>query len=67
MKIEIFDTTLRDGNQAYNVSFTSQDKLYLIEQFDQFGIDYIEIGWPRTGSADLELIKQIPKKGALKK
>ena len=44
--ITIYDTTLRDGSQAEGVSFTVSAKLRVAEKLDQFGIDYIEGGWP---------------------
>ena len=45
-QILIYDTTLRDGSQAEGVSFTVAAKLRVAEKLDQFGIDYIEGGWP---------------------
>ncbi|MBE3094188.1 MAG: hypothetical protein IMZ52_04085, partial [Actinobacteria bacterium] len=41
-KIYIFDTTLRDGAQSANISFSVRDKLQIIDKFDDIGIDYIE-------------------------
>lgn len=61
-KVVVYDTTLRDGNQSYDVNFTTEDKLKLIEEFDRFGFDYIELGWPRIGSADMELCKLLKEK-----
>ena len=45
-QILIYDTTLRDGSQAEGVSFTVAAKLRVAEKLDQFGVDYIEGGWP---------------------
>jgi len=56
--IKIYDTTLRDGGQASDINFTLEEKLELIEEFDNFGIDYIEAGWPRPGSLDEELYQK---------
>ena len=42
MKIEIFDTTLRDGAQGAGIDFTYEDKLKIISALDNLGIDYIE-------------------------
>lgn len=53
-KIRIFDTTLRDGTQGEKVSFSAEDKLRIAERLDQFGIDYIEGGWPGSNPKDLE-------------
>lgn len=44
MKIEVYDTTLRDGEQTPGVTYTLRDKLHIIAALDRFGADYIEIG-----------------------
>ncbi len=44
MKIEIYDTTLRDGGQSAGVTFTLQDKIKIIHALDSLGVDYIEAG-----------------------
>ncbi|MEC7281273.1 MAG: hypothetical protein VXU50_04345, partial [Verrucomicrobiota bacterium] len=44
--IKIYDTTLRDGTQGEGVSFTVAGKIRVAEKLDQFGVDYIEGGWP---------------------
>ena len=44
MKIEIFDTTLRDGEQGAGVEFSSDDKLRVIHALDELGVSYIEAG-----------------------
>jgi 2-isopropylmalate synthase len=54
MKIFTFDTTLRDGTQGENVSFSVEDKLLIAEKLDEFGIDYIEGGWPGSNPKDKE-------------
>lgn len=45
-KIWIFDSTLRDGAQGEEISFSVQDKLNIVQTLDQLGIDYIEAGNP---------------------
>ena len=45
-KIEIYDTTLRDGAQAEDISLSLDDKCAIIVKLDQLGLDYIEAGWP---------------------
>jgi 2-isopropylmalate synthase len=50
-KVDIFDTTLRDGSQSPAISFSVEDKLAIAEQLDQLGVDYIEGGWPAIGNA----------------
>ena len=49
----IYDTTLRDGTQAEGVSFTVAAKMRVAEKLDQFGIDYIEGGWPGSNPRDM--------------
>ena len=44
--IEIYDTTLRDGTQGEGINFSVADKLRIAERLDEFGVDYIEGGWP---------------------
>ena len=42
-KIEIYDSTLRDGAQGEGVSFSVSDKLKIAECLDRFGVEYIEV------------------------
>ena len=49
----IYDTTLRDGTQGEGISFSVSSKLRLTEKLDQFGIDYIEGGWPGSNPRDM--------------
>ena len=51
--IQIFDTTLRDGTQGEKVSFSAGDKLRIAKRLDEFGIDYIEGGWPGSNPKDM--------------
>lgn len=54
MRIQTFDTTLRDGTQGEAVSFSVDDKLLIAQKLDEFGIDYIEGGWPGSNPKDKE-------------
>ena len=51
-QIQIYDTTLRDGAQAEDVSFTLEDKLRIAQRLDDFGVHYIEGGWPGSNPRD---------------
>jgi 2-isopropylmalate synthase len=51
-QIEIYDTTLRDGCQAEDIAFTVEDKLRIAERLDDFGVRYIEGGWPGSNPRD---------------
>ncbi len=55
--IEIYDTTLRDGCQAEDIAFTVEDKLRIAERLDDFGIRYIEGGWPGSNPRDEAFFK----------
>jgi len=44
--ITLYDTTLRDGCQSEDISFTLEDKLRIAEKLDALGIHYIEGSWP---------------------
>jgi 2-isopropylmalate synthase len=52
-KILIYDTTLRDGSQGENISFSLDDKLHIVRKLDELGLDYIEGGWPGSNSKDV--------------
>ena len=52
MRIFTYDTTLRDGTQGENISFSVDDKLMIAEKLDELGIDYIEGGWPGSNPRD---------------
>lgn len=58
-KIEIYDTTLRDGAQAEGISFSVNDKLKIVELLDELGIDYIEAGWPGANPKDAEVFTKL--------
>jgi 2-isopropylmalate synthase len=57
-KIEIYDTTLRDGAQAEGIAFSVNDKLKIIHLLDELGVDYIEAGWPGANPKDVEVFEQ---------
>ena len=59
--VEVLDTTLRDGAQTVNVSFTLNDKLRLAQVLDELGVDYIEGGWPGSNPKDEEFFNQVKK------
>ena len=53
-KIEIYDTTLRDGNQGEGIHLSIADKLDIARTLDDIGIDFIEGGWPGSNPKDDE-------------
>jgi len=64
-QIKLYDTTLRDGTQAEDVSFLVADKIRIAQLLDELGIHYIEGGWPGSNPKDIAFFKDI-KKVALK-
>ncbi len=58
-RVEIFDTTLRDGAQLEGISLTVDDQLRIAEQLDYLGVHYIEAGWPGSNPKDDELFRRI--------
>lgn len=57
-KIEIYDTTLRDGTQGEDVCFSVEDKMMIARKLDELGIDYIEGGWPGSNPRDAAFFKR---------
>ena len=57
--IRIFDTTLRDGEQAPGCSMNTQEKLEVAKKLEQLGVDVIEAGFPASSPGDLESVKTI--------
>jgi 2-isopropylmalate synthase len=53
-KLEMFDTTLRDGAQTEGISFSVSDKLAIVKTLDEFGVSYIEAGNPGSNPKDME-------------
>ncbi|MBL7179359.1 MAG: citramalate synthase [Pseudomonadota bacterium] len=52
--ILLYDTTLRDGTQGENISFTAKEKIQIAQRLDDFGIHYIEGGWPGSNPRDMQ-------------
>ena len=57
-KVEIFDTTLRDGVQFEGISVSSDDKLKVARQLDHLGVHWIEGGWPGSNPKDEEFFQR---------
>ena len=58
-KIEILDSTLRDGAQGEGISFSVQDKLHICQALDELGVTYIEAGNPGSNPKDIEFFKAV--------
>ncbi|MGN7469841.1 citramalate synthase [Brevibacillus sp. SAFN-007a] len=66
-KVYLYDTTLRDGTQGEGISLSVEDKLKIAQRLDQFGMDFIEGGWPGSNPKDMaffERIRHIPLRHA---
>jgi 2-isopropylmalate synthase len=58
-RIQIYDTTLRDGSQGEGVNFSLEDKLAITLKLDEFGFDYIEGGYPLSNPKDAEYFQRV--------
>jgi 2-isopropylmalate synthase len=60
-RIQIYDTTLRDGSQGEGVNFSLQDKLLITRRLDELGVDFIEGGYPLSNPKDFEYFQEVRK------
>ena len=58
-KVFLYDTTLRDGAQAEDVNFSVEDMVRVAKKLDQFGVHYIEGGWPGSNPRDVEFFTEM--------
>jgi 2-isopropylmalate synthase len=56
-RIELYDTTLRDGMQGEGMSLSAEEKLRVAHRLDELGIDLIEAGFPASNPKELELFE----------
>ncbi|MDP8260349.1 MAG: citramalate synthase [Candidatus Gygaella obscura] len=61
-KVYLYDTTLRDGSQGEGISYSVMDKVRITKELDNFGIDYIEGGWPGSNPKDMAYFKKVGAK-----
>jgi 2-isopropylmalate synthase len=57
-RIELYDTTLRDGSQGEGVNFSLEDKLAITRKLDELGFDYVEGGYPLSNPKDAEYFQR---------
>ncbi|MDX6651830.1 MAG: 2-isopropylmalate synthase [Solirubrobacterales bacterium] len=60
-RVEIFDTTLRDGEQSPGISLNTQEKVEIAQQLARLGVDVIEAGFPITSPGDFEAVQKIAR------
>ena len=59
MKLDIYDTTLRDGAQAENFNLSVDDKVRISLKLDELGVDFIEGGWPGSNPTAAQFFEEI--------
>ncbi len=57
-RIQIYDTTLRDGSQGEGVNFSLQDKLLITKRLDELGFDFVEGGYPLSNEKDAQFFQR---------
>ena len=57
-RIEIYDTTLRNGTQGERINFSAEDKCRIARQLDALGVDFIEGGWPGSNPRDMDFFEK---------
>ena len=62
-RIEIYDTTLRDGTQGEGFNLSLQDKLLIAQKLDELGVDYIEGGFPLSNPKDAAFFQEVRSMG----
>jgi 2-isopropylmalate synthase len=60
-RIQIYDTTLRDGSQGEGVNFSLLDKLQIAQRLDEIGVDFVEGGYPLSNAKDAEFFVEARK------
>ncbi len=58
-RVKIYDTTLRDGMQGESISFSLEDKLLITQRLDNFGLDYIEGGYPMSNPKEQQFFRKV--------
>ncbi len=61
-RVSVYDTTLRDGTQGTGISFSVLDKIRVAEKLDEFGVHYIEGGWPGSNPKDETFFAEAAKR-----
>ena len=61
LKVELYDTTLRDGAQGTGFSYSIEDRLRILHKLDQLGVPFIEGGWPGANPRDTEFFRLATK------
>jgi 2-isopropylmalate synthase len=62
-RIQIYDTTLRDGTQGEGVSLSLHDKVQITQRLDEIGVDFVEGGYPLSNEKDAEYFQRVAQIG----
>ena len=60
-RVEIYDTTLRDGTQGEGFNLSLQDKVQIAQKLDELGVDYVEGGFPGSNPKDAAFFVEVRK------
>lgn len=60
-QVFVYDTTLRDGSQSEGINFSVEDKIRILQKLDEFGMHYVECGWPGANPKDTVLFERLKK------
>jgi 2-isopropylmalate synthase len=58
-RVEVYDTTLRDGTQGEGINFSVADKCRIAQELDDLGVDFIEGGWPGSNPRDVAFFSEV--------
>ncbi len=58
-QVYIYDTTLRDGTQMEGIALSLEDKIKITQKLDEFGVHFIEGGWPGSNPKDIEYFQRV--------
>jgi len=58
LPVTLYDTTLRDGTQGENITLSLADKLRIARMLDEYGMPYIEGGWPGSNPKDIDFFRE---------
>ncbi|MBU1902810.1 MAG: citramalate synthase, partial [Proteobacteria bacterium] len=62
-QVTLYDTTMRDGTQGEQVNLSAEDKFRIAKKLDEFGIPYVEGGWPGSNPKDVRFFEMARKMG----
>src|ERR1700733_1047322 len=58
-RVDVYDTTLRDGTQGEGISLSVDDKLRIARRLDALGVAFVEAGWPGSNPKDAEIFARV--------